>query len=585
MPPPTEPAAGPPGGDPAQLAAVIQHQRQEQQRLEQTVQQQQENQQKNERLHYLYALGNLTPTQMSSVCKVTNYTIDQIIQFSDQDFLDLLGRIRDAQTQPSMESYANNITTKLSSIDASIATSMLALRDSLLTKDLKDQIPTYDPIIDNQQKYVTWIRALRRQRRLKSLSDSTMRDLVTSSARGAVLDFLSRTLDEQKNISWLQLEKLLTKHFSTESFSVMGRQLMQNMKQKPGEPIAAFAERVLTLSEEAFPQDELSSQTCKRFIIDAFLGGINDGPLLRSLLKAVNSYPNKYSSLKDLIPLAVEHSGITRAYNEIWHGKEKPSYTPDYISGRVEEDMDISNIRNHPEPNSDDQKLPDYDHEAHAQMLVHLCHRMDNVDIQQQETQQMLENYHQSTQPDEEEYDEEYDEQYSDEDEEEYEDEYYEEDDYDQENDPALNALLSDRQYRKRPFHSKTRNSKPYESKYVKGDAYPKQLQSFHKKPYLGRSRSMSPAQRPNQRGKRSFSSGRPQEYTPGGTFLGSNMRRSRPLIWKNGVPVCSRCKKLGHLRKDCRIPIANATQTTPKRYSKTNHRTPNDRKPPSKEF
>ena len=149
MPPPTEPAAGPPGGDPAQLAAVIQHQRQEQQRLEQTVQQQQENQQKNERLHYLYALGNLTPTQMSSVCKVTNYTIDQIIQFTDQDFLDLLGRIRDAQTQPSMESYANNITTKLSSIDASIATSMLALRDSLLTKDLKDQIPTYDPIIDN----------------------------------------------------------------------------------------------------------------------------------------------------------------------------------------------------------------------------------------------------------------------------------------------------------------------------------------------------------------------------------------------------------------------------------------------------
>lgn len=106
------------------------------------------------------------------------------MQLSDQDFLDLLGCIRDAQTQPSMEAYANSITAKLSSLDTSIAASMLALRDSLLAKDLKDHIPTYDPTIDNQQKYVTWIRALRRQRRLKSLPDSTMRDLVTSSARG-----------------------------------------------------------------------------------------------------------------------------------------------------------------------------------------------------------------------------------------------------------------------------------------------------------------------------------------------------------------------------------------------------------------
>ena len=78
---------------------------------------------------------------MGNVCKVTNYTIEQIIQFTDQDFLDLLGRIRDAQTQPSMESYANNITTKLSSIDASIATSMLALKDSLLTKPQNPKTP------------------------------------------------------------------------------------------------------------------------------------------------------------------------------------------------------------------------------------------------------------------------------------------------------------------------------------------------------------------------------------------------------------------------------------------------------------
>lgn len=76
MPPPTEPAAGAPASDPAQMAAVKQHQREEQQRLEQTVQQQHEHQQKNERLHYLYALGNLTPTQMGSVCKVTGYSID-----------------------------------------------------------------------------------------------------------------------------------------------------------------------------------------------------------------------------------------------------------------------------------------------------------------------------------------------------------------------------------------------------------------------------------------------------------------------------------------------------------------------------
>lgn len=67
--------------------------------------------------------------------------------------------------------------------------------------------------------------------------------------------------------------------------------------------------------------------------------------------------------------------------------KSKSNYSPDYIPGRVEDDMDISNIRNHPENTNDDQKSPDYNHEANAQMLTHLCHRMDNIDIQQQETQ------------------------------------------------------------------------------------------------------------------------------------------------------------------------------------------------------
>lgn len=61
----------------------------------------------------------------------------------------------------------------------------------------------------------------------------------------------------------------------------------------------------------------------------------------------------------------------------------------------------------------------------------------------------MLESYYQTTFPDEEEYDEEYGEQYTDKDEEQYEDEYYEDEEYDQANDPALNALLLDKQYRK----------------------------------------------------------------------------------------------------------------------------------------
>ena len=116
---------------------------------------------------------------------------------------------------------------------------------------------------------------------------------------------------------------------------------MQNMKLKPGKSMVAFAKIVLTLAEEAFPRDELSYVTCRRFIIFTFLGNIIDGPLLRSLLKVVH----KYNNLQDLIPFVLEYARQNKLYNRIWCGKDKPVYTPAFVLGRVKEEMDISNIR------------------------------------------------------------------------------------------------------------------------------------------------------------------------------------------------------------------------------------------------
>ena len=173
-------------GDPQQLAAVLQQQRREQEQLAQVVQDQQRTQQIHDRLQYVYALFDLSANQMLNVSKITGLTIDQLLAYSDDELATLLDRIKQAQT-PQQNTVEG------------IASSLLALKESILAKDLKDNIPKYDPSDNHaQQKFMSWIRALRRQRRLHSLSDATMRELVTSSAKGAALDFLSRTLDENR---------------------------------------------------------------------------------------------------------------------------------------------------------------------------------------------------------------------------------------------------------------------------------------------------------------------------------------------------------------------------------------------------
>ena len=93
------------------------------------------------------------------------------------------------------------------------------------------------------------------------------------SAQGPVSGFIERFTKAQVSCTWDQLRKELAIRLSEVPDSRIALSLLKSVKQKLGENIQVYAERILSIAEEAFTG--IASEDIERSLIDTFVDGLS----------------------------------------------------------------------------------------------------------------------------------------------------------------------------------------------------------------------------------------------------------------------------------------------------------------------
>ena len=92
------------------------------------------------------------------------------------------------------------------------------------------------------------------------------------SSKGPVSDFLKRYLEVNQQHTWGQVKAELTARFAEVTYSQHALMLLRKVRQRPGETVQVYAERLLALSEDAHAGQ--AGDAVDRQLVGFFIDGL-----------------------------------------------------------------------------------------------------------------------------------------------------------------------------------------------------------------------------------------------------------------------------------------------------------------------
>ena len=166
-------------------------------------------------------------------------------------------------------------------------------------------VPSYS---GDPKEFQNWIKTIEKQALLDNLSDEGIKRLTFRSSREAVSDFIQRFLHDYPQENWARLKQELTARFCDVTDQMHAFTLLRNVRQKVGENVQIYAERLLTLGKDSFPPDT-DRQTVERQLIGFFVDGLLQDSLKMKLMR---DNPNTFQAA---VNTALQEQNLRRRFN------------------------------------------------------------------------------------------------------------------------------------------------------------------------------------------------------------------------------------------------------------------------------
>ena len=135
-------------------------------------------------------------------------------------------------------------------------------------------------------------------------------------------DYLVRFLKTNATCPWKDVLRELRARFGDIADSQHGMQVLRSSKQKPGETVQVYAERMVGLAEQAWPDESLAAPLIQRQMIEIFIDGLQDNQIARKVLR------ESPATVADTVKLAVDEQNLVRKFNLRNRGFSKPAVKP-----------------------------------------------------------------------------------------------------------------------------------------------------------------------------------------------------------------------------------------------------------------
>lgn len=175
----------------------------------------------------------------------------------------------EGQGQPDMAQVFHNLTLELNSVS-----------NALTAQGISNTVIKFD---GNPKNYREWIRSIEKYATLVNVPDPRKKLIAYQSSSGAVSGFIHRYMQANPHNTWAQLKQQLAVRFSDVTDSQTALSMLRSVRQKPGENIQVYAERILSLAEIAY--DNQGGDAIERQLIDILVDGLTNDQLKIKILR------------------------------------------------------------------------------------------------------------------------------------------------------------------------------------------------------------------------------------------------------------------------------------------------------------
>lgn len=156
------------------------------------------------------------------------------------------------------------------------------ITDKLGNLGLNDLVPVFE---GDSAKFKDWIKSIEKCAVVNNLPEVKNKLLAYRFSTGVVSDFLHRYLSDNPNSTWTQMKAELGQRFGEVRDTYLQFAMLRNIKQKRGENIQNFAERVISLAQEAYSEYDAGLNIIDHQIVGFFIDGLSDENIKHKLIR------------------------------------------------------------------------------------------------------------------------------------------------------------------------------------------------------------------------------------------------------------------------------------------------------------
>ena len=160
----------------------------------------------------------------------------------------------------------------------------------------------------NGSKFTQWTKDMERVRVALQADDERMKFISLQTLSGQAAEFAASLIKADLNLTWDQLLQQLRHRYSDLADTMFARQKLKRTRQKNGESVQNFYQRIISLAEESYPGHDLDGGLLQEQLVEIFVDGLLDNYMAKRLLRM------RPGDMAKALHLATQEQQVSRTY-------------------------------------------------------------------------------------------------------------------------------------------------------------------------------------------------------------------------------------------------------------------------------
>ena len=179
-----------------------------------------------------------------------------------------------------------------------------------------------------------WIKSIEKYAILTQLGEDQRKLVAYQASKGAVSDFIKRYLQDHPRRTWQQLQEEKILRFSEVTVQQHALMLLRKVRQREGESVQVYAERIMSLAEDAFGGQGMQNQAIQDQLIGFFTDGLSQDFMK---MKVMRDNPRNFQAAVDV---SLTEQNLRKRFN-LRSGKRES----DWGNSSGHQPMEVDHVR------------------------------------------------------------------------------------------------------------------------------------------------------------------------------------------------------------------------------------------------